>query len=98
MPQWDGCMKIHQGCGGLVKWTEALETPGVGYYGKCEACQTSQIVQEQIIPVDESKVDAKLLLKNKESDRLSDLEWVNEATWFENQERLKKEIHDKLKT
>jgi len=96
MPQWDNCMKIHEGCGGLCKWVEAIETPGVGYYGKCMACQTGQILVEQMIPIDRAKVEAGVFLENGEPEKLDDIKWNKKDSWEENQERLKQEIVDIL--
>lgn len=96
MPRWEGCMKIHEGCGGLCKWVEAIETPGVGYYGKCMACQTNRIVVEQMIPITKAKVEAGVLLDNDDPDKLSDIKWDSDLDWEENQKRLKEQIQDKL--
>jgi len=96
VPQWENCMKIHEGCGGLVKWVEAIETPGVGYFGKCMYCQTGQIVVEQIIPIEKAKVEAGVFLDSGEPEKLANLEWHEDDTWNENQERLKQEIMDEL--
>ena len=96
MPAWDNCMKIHEGCGGLCIWVEALETPGVGYYGKCMACQTGQIVVEQMIPIEKAKVEAGIFFDSGEPEKLADLEWKEEDSWEENQERLKQEIESLL--
>jgi len=96
MPRWDNCIKIHEGCGGLCKWSEAIETPGVGYFGKCMACQSRRIVVEEMIPVEKSKVEAGIFLDNDEPEILADLEWDEDSTWEENQERLSEEIHNLL--
>lgn len=95
MPQWEDCLKIHENCGGLVRWVEAVHDPHVGYYGNCLACGLDDIVVEQIIPIKEAKPEAGVILE-KDSSRLADLEWDDDASWNENQERLKEEVKQLL--
>lgn len=48
---WPGCIKIHEGCGGHVRWVEAVQRPGVGYHGHCLECDASRLPVEEIVPV-----------------------------------------------
>jgi len=43
-------LKIHQNCGGLVRWVEAYDQPGVGFTGECVTCHTDGIPVERILP------------------------------------------------
>lgn len=51
-PRWESHshLKIHEGCGGVVRWQEALREPGVGYTGYCLECHEEGIVVEEILP------------------------------------------------
>ena len=89
-------MKIHEGCGGLVRWVEAVKRPGVGYTGHCLHCDTEGIVVERIIPVKRAKVEAGVFLDNYDFKALRKLEWKDEDSFEENQERLKNEIESAL--
>jgi hypothetical protein len=53
-PKWESnaYAKIHENCGGLVRWVEAYDNPHVGYHGECLRCHEDRIVEEDILPVE----------------------------------------------
>lgn len=89
-----GTVKIHQNCGGLVRWVEAVCTPGVGHYGHCLECDHEEIVVEQIIPVlpADPEVQPTDVVNEDEEGTLAQLAWDDDADWEENQERLRSEV------
>jgi hypothetical protein len=91
MPMWEknSHAKIHEGCGGLVRWVEAIGTPGVHYTGECLECDTEGIPTEQIIPIETRDGSVGLELYNDaDLETLRDLEWDEDDSFDENQERL----------
>jgi len=87
--RWDNCVKIHYGCGGICLWRESM-LEGVGYAGVCKECTTkNELDVEEMIPIEDvtvkeiEKID---LYKRKQ------LEWNENGSWEENQERIKKEL------
>lgn len=93
---WDGCTKIHENCGGLVKWVEAIDTPGVGYFGQCERCQEEQIVVERIIPIETGQSELGKLLNQGDYESVESLRWEDDESWDKNQQRLKQELEEAL--
>ena len=91
MPEWEDCAKTHEGCGGVVRWVEAVETPGVGYYGECLLCGREELVIEDIIPIE--KLDPQDAL-NADPEDLEDFYWDYDALWEENQKRLLEKLAD----
>jgi hypothetical protein len=87
--KWEGCVKIHENCGGVVRWVEAIHTPGVGYYGECVGCGETEIVVEDVIPIEE--VDHREV-RLVAPDELESLEWDDSADWDKNQDRLSSEV------
>lgn len=89
MPEWEDHAKLHDGCGGIVRWVEAIQTPGVGYYGECLFCGEEHIVVEDILPV-------RALTPQEASDipvtDRRELEWDDDDTWRHNQKRLGQEV------
>lgn len=94
--RWSGCTKIHENCGGLVKWVEAVHTPGVGYFGKCEKCGRDGLVVERIIPIEKGQDELGELLGYGEYDKIAELSWEEDDSWDENQERLEQELREAL--
>ncbi|WP_049937174.1 hypothetical protein [Haloplanus natans] len=95
MPKWEhNFLKIHEGCGGLVYWVEALETPGVGYFGKCRKCSVDRIPVEQMIPVNviDFEDEPVEIASKVRSEKLEDLAWDQDSSWEKNQERLQEEL------
>jgi len=90
--RWEGCIKIHEGCGGMVRWVEAIDKPGVGYFGECMNCG-DELVVEQIIPIEDIEV---LEANRVKIDEKAELEWNDDSSWDENQEQLKQEIESRL--
>ncbi|WP_210408984.1 hypothetical protein [Halorhabdus rudnickae] len=83
---WQGCVKIHQGCGGVCRWVEAIDRPGVGYTGECCHCGSTDIPTEQMIPLKD--YSDRRLLRVGPTEALADIEWDEQADWEENQARL----------
>lgn len=95
MPKWESnaYAKIHECCGGLVRWVEAYDNPHVGYTGQCVECGEEGVVVEDIIPVrcPEGKI-ATDVYNSAELEELRGLAWDDDADWEENQERLQSVI------
>ncbi|TKX54679.1 hypothetical protein EXE43_20525 [Halorubrum sp. SS5] len=89
MPKWTDCVKIHENCGGIVRWIEAIDRPGVGWTGKCTHCGERNIVVERMIPVRGLDHSEAFQLS---TDQLRQLEWDESDTWRHNQKRLGKEV------
>ena len=93
--QWlsNAVMKVHESCGGLVRWVEAYDDPGVGFVGECLECGEDRIVVERIIPVNVPKGHTSIEVHNEhEIETLRELEWDDTATWSANQDRLQSEL------
>lgn len=94
--RWPGCIKIHEGCGGHVRWVEAVQRPGIGYHGECLECCTTELPVERIVPVElpddilqaqehEYWVDVGL-------DSWRDLVWDDRRSWETNQHLIEKRL------
>lgn len=77
-----GVVKIHQNCGGQVRWVECLNRPGVEFTGECVACEATNLpvedcfhLYEDDLPGDLTKKD---IVETPESD-LAELHWSE--TW-----------------
>lgn len=86
--------KIHENCGGFVRWVEAHAQPGVGFVGDCLACSQTRAVVERIIPIEAlpDQTGAQLVA-DVDREVLADLRWDDDASFDENQER----IHERLR-
>lgn len=91
MPKWTDCVKIHEGCGGIVRWVEAIDRPGVRWTGECCHCGEEHIVIEQMLPIRGLDIETAF-----ETDRqtLADLRWDEDDTWDHNQKRLATEVRE----
>jgi hypothetical protein len=89
-----GTVKIHEGCGGLVRWVEAVRTPGVGYYGECLECHSERVVVEDIVPVlpDDPNINPTDVVNESDQDTLAQLDWDDDSDWDENQARFRSEV------
>lgn len=95
MPRWESYefAKIHECCGGLVRWVEAWQTPGVHYTGECIECGEENIVMEDIIPVRLSPEQHVTEFMNKhDHEDLRQLEWDEDDRWNLNQRRIAEEL------
>jgi|GEM_PF-5544296 len=91
--RWDGCIKLHENCGGLVRWVEAVHTPGVGYFGECIGCGESDLVVEEIVPVEVPDGERIAEFKERAGGIGRDaVSWDDESDWDANQERLQEQI------
>lgn len=92
-PPW---IKLHAGCGGIVRWREAVDTPGVGYFGACLRCGDRRIQREYIIPLyDDQRLENSSLRDRVEQMSMEDraaLRWDPEQALDENQQRLRREV------
>lgn len=85
--------KIHEGCGGLVRWVEPVDTPGVGFTGECCACHDTRIPTEAIIPVRaDPGQTGQQLVADVDQETLAGLRWDDDSEWNENQKRLREAI------
>lgn len=95
MPQWEhtAFAKIHEGCGGLVRWVEAIDQRGVGYTGECRGCHDQRISIEDIIPIrSDPQQTGQQLVDDVDRETLAELVWDDDAEWNDNQLRLRDEI------
>jgi hypothetical protein len=44
-----GWLKVHEGCGGIVRFVEAIDDPHVGWTGDCLHCSAASVVEEHIV-------------------------------------------------
>lgn len=95
---WDGpaWVKLHEGCGGFVRWREATEIPGTGYTGECLACGACRIQREHIIPIRETRDGGDRSLRDAleamgRGDRAA-LRWDDSRDHDRNQQRLRRAI------
>ena len=89
MPEHTDYAKIHEGCGGVVRWVEAVDVPGVGWQGDCLRCERSRLPLESIMPIRGLDVDDAL---DAPRDALAELQWDDGDTWRHNQKRLGTEV------
>lgn len=89
-----GTVKIHENCGGLVRWVEAVQTPGVGYHGDCLECDAEELVIEDILPLLTPGPNVHDVDVVNETDRetLADLKWADDLDWEANQARFREEV------
>lgn len=90
-------VKLHEGCGGRVRWVKAVDTMGVGYTGECIHCGAEDIPQEGIVPIrvrgevpgfgGEFDIRDDVLDLDRKTRR--DLRWEDDASHDENQRRLR---------
>lgn len=100
MTQWETppWIKIHENCGGIVRWVEAIDQPGVQWTGDCQQCLADGgVVLEEIIALfDDSDLDTATTLRDRveaiPAEDLAELEWDDDAHVQENRRRLKDEI------
>jgi UDP-glucose 6-dehydrogenase len=91
VPRWTDIAKIHEGCGGQVRWVEAVLEPGIGFAGECLRCDATRLVVEGIIPIDALRPRD---IREIPADELADIEWDNRDGWTENQERIAEQLDD----
>lgn len=81
--------KLHENCGGRVRWVEALDTPGVHYTGHCLHCDRDGIPMERIIAIEFGKdLELRNAIREMPLDERADLSWDDDADWAANQTRL----------
>jgi hypothetical protein len=87
-------LKIHDGCGGLVRWVEAIDTPGVGFTGECVSCYDTDLPKERIVPVEApAGTDERAsVLAMCEPERRQYLRWDDDEDWETNQARLRAKV------
>lgn len=95
--RWQGCLKIHEGCGGHVRWVEAVRRPGVGYHGDCLGCNETELPVEQIIPI-ELPDDVRQAREHEywdefDLDTWRRLVWNDDRDWERNQYRIQRALN-----
>lgn len=91
MPKWESnsYAKIHETCGGLVRWVEAYDNPHVGYTGECLECGQERVVTEDIIPIRVDSGETVIDVVNEaDIETLRELEWDETLEWYDNQKQL----------
>ncbi len=86
-------VKIHEGCGGVVAWREALERPAVHFTGACQHCGADSLAQEAILPLEVGGDDdyRRTIRETPLEDRAA-LSWDDDADFETNQRRFKKTL------
>ena len=95
MPKWESneVAKIHEACGGLVRWVEAFDDPHVGYTGECLECGQERVVLEDMIPIETADGEIAVDLYNStDLETLRNLRWDDKQGWQPNQKRLREKI------
>lgn len=97
--EWEDAVKVHEGCGGVCYWEEAVMRPGVGWHGTCMRCDASRLAKEDMIPVevwvgdrrasDESVVKQVRAVPVETRERLT---WDGDVSWDENQQRIREAL------
>jgi hypothetical protein len=82
---YEHCVKIHEGCGGIVRWVEAIDRPAVGYYGHCTRCDDEGIPVEHMLPLDFLTHTEAL---DMDAAAFRELSWDDDADFDANQRRL----------
>jgi len=86
-------VKLHEGCGGVVAWREALGRPAVHFTGECQHCDADALAQEQILPVEVHGNDEyRRAVRDLPLAERAALAWNDDAEWRDNQQRLAREI------
>jgi len=81
---WGDCVKLHANCGGICRWVEAVETPGVGWFGECRHCGQSGLPKEAMVPVETAVQE----LMAVPLDERREAGWEESGPWDWNQWRL----------
>lgn len=89
MPEHTDYAKIHEGCGGVIRWVEAIDQPGVGWTGECRHCGDERITIEEMLPI--PGLDVETAFK-ADREWLAELRWNDEDTWRKNQKRLNQQV------
>jgi len=95
MPRWESSthMKIHVGCGGLVRWVEAYDQPGVGYTGECLGCSCDRVPVESILPFEIPDDEACVELYGRvEAHDLREFEWDPEEHEYDGRQAAFREL------
>ena len=87
--EWDRSTKIHEGCGGICRWAEAIDRPGVGQHGECTACGATALPIEHMIPLEGVGVDT---VREVDTTTLGGLSWDEDSSWDENQAQFEEVI------
>lgn len=86
-------VKIHEGCGGIVAWREAIGRPSVHFTGECDTCTCDDIVQESIIPIEVgSDEDYRRQIMELPSSERRELDWDEDDTFRHNQKQIAESI------
>jgi len=91
MPEHTDYAKIHEGCGGVIRWVEAVNQPGVGWTGECCHCGDERIPIEEMLPIRGLGVETAF---NIDRAWLAELRWDDDDTWRHNQKRLGRKVEE----
>jgi len=91
MPEHTDYAKIHEGCGGVIRWVEAIDQPGVGWTGECCHCGDERIAIEEMLPIRGLDVETAF---NIDRAWLAELRWDDDDTWRHNQKRLGRKVEE----
>jgi len=89
MPEWEDCAKIHEKCGGIVRWVEAVHWKGVGYYGECLYCGEDHLTVEEIIPLENTSIEQATEIPIEER---RELRWDEDKTFEGNQQDFQSKL------
>jgi hypothetical protein len=96
-----GWVKLHAGCGGLVRYVEAYDDPHVGWTGQCCHCDRDGIVEEHIVFITEPAIPEQsareFAMEGPPASTLADLEYplaVQERDGFDAAQR---ELRERLR-
>jgi hypothetical protein len=95
-----GWVKIHQNCGGLVRWVEKYDDPHVGWTGQCTHCGREAIVEERIVFVTEPAIPeqtARQLALETSASVLADLRYPMDVQERDGFDAAQREIRQQLK-
>jgi hypothetical protein len=94
-----GWVKIHENCGGLVRYAEAYENPHVGWTGLCTHCGDDNIVEERIVFVADPAIpeqSARQLALETPASVLADLRYPLETQEREGFDAAQRELRERL--
>jgi hypothetical protein len=94
-----GWVKIHENCGGLVRYVEKYDDPHVGWTGECTHCETTDIVEERIVFVTEPAIpeqSARQLALETPASVLTDLRYPLETQEREGFDAAQRELRERL--
>ncbi|MDY6777170.1 MAG: hypothetical protein SVU32_00765 [Candidatus Nanohaloarchaea archaeon] len=95
--EWERSVKIHEGCGGICRFVEAIDTPNVQWTGECLHCDATSLVLEDMIPIEKHPRDSDFTewlaqVRDVSMERRRRAKWNNDDSWDQNQKRLREAL------